>query len=373
MDWNAPLTLLFKKNKTPKSAQLLIDYGIEKISDLIWIFPLKVLTFPKIESFKTAEVGKPFSGKGVIERVTKRPNFSRKGQFGSRLYNLTAIVKDSLSEEKINLVWFNAYSNLVNKIENTREIEFFGMISEWKNQKQIISPKLKNDESLNQIIEYPTINSVNGNQIKKILDKIPDSLWDNLTDSIPWEILLKRNFPKIGDSFRALHGKKEEIDFQIAKERIIYEEFFQEQLKILARKFILKNQTSIIIEINEEIKNLYKIFPYELTPCQKKSLDEIFLDLSSNQPMMRLLQGDVGSGKTTVAFLTMLASYLAGFQSAMMCPTESLAQQHFLNFAKLFQNFPCKLLLGSTKEADKKEIKNLLNYFWYSRFNLGRS
>jgi ATP-dependent DNA helicase RecG len=361
MDWNAPLTLLFKKNKTPKSAQLLIDYGIERISDLIWIFPLRVLTFPNIESFKQAEVGKPFSGRGVVEKVSKRPNFSRKGQFGSRLYNISAVVRDSLSEEKINLVWFNAYSNMVNKIEEIKEIEFFGNVSEWKNQKQIISPKLKSDETQNQIIEYPTINSVNGNQIKKILDKIPEFLWNDLKDSIPHEILKRRNLPSIGDSFKALHGKKEEIDFQIAKERIIYEEFFQEQLKIQARKHILKNRTSIKIEINEDIKNLYKIFPYELTECQKRSLDEIFLDLSSNQPMMRLLQGDVGCGKTTVAFLSMLAAYLAGFQSAMMCPTESLAQQHFLNFKKLFPNHPCKLLLGSTKEAEKKEIKNLLN------------
>lgn len=360
MDWNSPLTTLYKKNKIPKSAQLLIDYGIERLYDLIWIFPLRVLTFPKVQSFKNAQIGLPFSGKGTIEKILKRPNFSRKGQFGSRLYNISAVVKDSLSEEKINLVWFNAYPNLIKKIEVINEIEFFGIVSEWKNQKQVISPKFSFEEDQNQIIEYPTINSVSGNQIKKIMDKIPDFLWDDLKESIPREILKKRNLPEINESFKIIHGKKEGKDIEDAKQRIIYEEFFQEQIKIYARKKYLINRKSVQIVPADEIKNLYKLFPYELTNCQKKSLDEIFSDLASPQPMMRLLQGDVGCGKTTVAFLSMLVTYLAGFQSALMCPTESLAQQHFLNFSKFFIDYPARLLLGSTTEKEKNEIRNLL-------------
>jgi ATP-dependent DNA helicase RecG len=355
MNWNSPLISLYK-NKIPKSVELLRDQGIEHILDLLWILPLRVLTFPKVQSFKDAKIGQPFCGRGVIEKVSKRPNYSRKG----RLYNISALISDPNSGEKLNLVWFNAYPNLLNKLEEKKEFEFFGLISEWKNQKQIISPNFGTGEDQNKKIEYPTINTVKGTFIKKIIDKIPISLWDSIKETIPAEILKKRNLPGLNEGLKIIHGKIENGNFEAAKDRLIYEEFFQEQLKILARKFHLAGRASVKIQVNDQIKNLTKCFPYELTVCQKKSLEEIFQDLASEKPMMRLLQGDVGCGKTSVAFLSILAASEAGFQSALMCPTESLAQQHFFNFSKLFSNYPCKLLIGSLKESEKRNIRQQL-------------
>ncbi len=356
IDWNSSLTNLYK-NRPPKSVFLLKENGINHIFDLLWILPLRINNFPKIMPFSEAKIGQGFSGKGSIIKVSKRPIFSKRG----RVYNLSAIVADAFSDEKLNLTWFNAYPNLIKKLEEIKEIEFFGNVSEWKGQKQIITPQMGSGTDSNQLIEYPTINSVSGKNIKKIIEKIPDFLWDKIEESLPEKILKKRQLLEISESLRIAHGKKIKGDFESAKKRLIYEEFFQEQLKIFARKINLQKRKSVQIEITEKVQKLTQSFPYELTNCQKKSLDEIFSDLAGQPPMMRFLQGDVGSGKTTLAFLAILASFESGLQSVIMCPTESLAEQHFSNFSKLFKNHPCKLLIGSMKESEKKELRENLS------------
>ena len=140
---------------------------------------------------------------------------------------------------------------------------------------------------------------------------------------------------------------------------MIYEEFFEDQIKIYLRRQYFKKPKADKFSISEEqIKKYLALYPYALTADQEKTLNEIRKDLMAEHPMMRLVQGDVGCGKTTVAMLAATIVINGGAQVAFMCPTEALAMQHFASAEELFenQNITCKLLLGSTPTKEKKQI-----------------
>ncbi|TDJ08987.1 MAG: ATP-dependent DNA helicase RecG [Deltaproteobacteria bacterium] len=363
MEWNSPLTKLYK-NKIPKTAQKLIDQGMDKLEDLLWIFPLRLQEIPPEDSFREMKPETPFTGLGKITEIKSWPSFNGRGRNRARLYNITAIAQDSFSDKTITLRWFNAYSSAVKKLENLAgEVKFTGTVSSFKGKLQIISPQFISDEDKKKIT-YPTVNSLEGRYIKKVIDKIPDFLWENILDHTPQAILDKRDLITLSESFKIIHGKTSEYSEDLlekAKERIIYEEFFLEQLKIISRKRKIQALDPPKIEYPKKLKSLLEIFPYKLTDSQEKVLKEILDELSSNWPMMRLLQGDVGSGKTTIAILGMLASIESGHQAVFMCPTETLAFQHFLNCKKLLKDQEIALLTSTTSKTARREIKRLLS------------
>jgi ATP-dependent DNA helicase RecG len=363
MEWNSPLTALYK-NKIPKTAQKLIDLGVDKLEHLLWIFPLRLQEIPVEESFGQLKADIPFTGIGTLKEIKSWPSFSGRGRGHARLYNLTAIAKDSFSDNTIMLRWFNAYSSAVKKLEGLEgEVKFTGTVSSYKGNLQIIAPKFITDEDKKNIT-YPTINAMPGRFIKKVIDKIPDLLWDTIIDHTPPEILAKRNLMPLSESFKIIHGKTDDYSEELlekAKERIIYEEFFLEQLKIISRKRKIISLDPPKIDYPKNLDSLLEVFSYELTDSQKKVLEEVLNELTSSWPMMRLLQGDVGSGKTSIAILGMLAAIASGHQAVFMCPTETLAIQHFLICKKLLKGVEISLLTSTTSKTARKEIKKLLS------------
>ncbi|RLA65242.1 MAG: DNA helicase RecG [Epsilonproteobacteria bacterium] len=358
MEWNSEITQLYK-SKIPKTAQKLIDQGMEKLEDLLWIFPLKLQEIPPEESFSKIEEDMPFTGLGTLKELKSWPSYSAKGKNRARLYNITAQAKDSFSNKTITLRWFNAYSSAIKKLESLEgDVKFTGTISSFKGQLQIISPQFISDEDKKKIT-YPTINSIEGRYIKKIIEKIPDDLWDQIKGHAPE----KDSLMSLSESFKIIHGKTKEYSdelFEKAKERIIYEEFFLEQLQIQARKRKIISLSPPEIDYPKDLDSLLRVFPYELTKSQEKVLEEVLSDLTSDYPMMRLLQGDVGSGKTSIAILAILTVIASGHQAVFMCPTETLAIQHYLNLKKLLKDIEISLLTSSTSTSAKKVIKKQL-------------
>lgn len=372
LSWHSNLDTLFKDKKS-KTLEKLKSSGVSTLSDLLWIFPLRVSHLPAVRNFSYAKEGDLFQGDGEIVSFQSRPNFSARGKGKVQLENATAIVKDLNSSGMLQLKWFNNYPSMVKKLRELKRINFWGEVSNFQGQMQIVSPKI-NEPHINGefVVTYPTINTISPTHLKSVIDKIPHSLWDEIEENLPEKTILQHNLVSRADCFKKIHGKfatQEEWDKQDlleAKRRLIYEELFLEQVKIHLRRENLIRPISKKITVADNIFNSFtQIFPYTLTEDQNEVISDIRNDLSTEHPMMRLIQGDVGCGKTSVAVIASLICITNKHQVALMCPTEALAIQHYQTFKNDFSHLGNKaprisLLLGSTKNKEKKEIKDLL-------------
>ena len=357
--WDSPLLDLAGKRKPSQSLLKLQDSGIQKIKDLLWIFPLRVLKAPELASFAELEIDKLFLGRAKLINIKFTPAFGRRGKGKVQLFNATCVVKDFYSDRYLNLRWFNTYPSLKKQLESYDEFNFMGMVSDYKGTLQIVNPKINPPEITNQetIIEYPTVNTINGKNVQKVINKIPESLWQ-VEPNIGFHNLKELENESLIEAFQVLHGKKLTSSPQEYKNKIIYQEFLENQLKVLARKLKNKKLTAPIIKSSAE--QFFDLFPYSLTEDQKDVLSHIETDFNSGHPMMRMLQGDVGCGKTTVAIIAALQVIKEMGQVAFMCPTEALARQHYETLKGLNLEINIDLLLGSTKTKEKQLIQSKL-------------
>lgn len=376
ISWDSTLTDLLGKSSA-KTIEKLNDRGIISLYDLLWIFPLRVVELPPVRSFDHIEKDKIFLGRGKILNIQAKPNFWAKGKGRAMLYNVQVYVKDLYSEKIVHFKFFNCYSSVKDKISKCDLIEFLGNAGEYNGQIQFANPEYHSIESLNSEsniqsisdelkIQYPTVNTIAGAQIKKIFDKIPNKIWDQIEETLPKQIIKEKDFLSLSNSFKVIHGKikpNEELEKK-TNDRLIYEEFFEGQLKLYLRRQYLKKPAAPIIQVSDKyFSDLSTKFPFPFTPDQATTLNEIRKDLLIPHPMMRMIQGDVGSGKTWVALASALMAIENKKQVALMCPTEALAIQHFQTTEDLFKNtIRFRLLLGSTSAKEKKTIyKELLD------------
>ena len=186
----------------------------------------------------------------------------------------------------------------------------------------------------------------------------------DVKNNVPDELMKKYDFINEEDALKIVHNPLDEKTLKVALKTLKYEELFTYMLKVrMLKKKNEEHNKSFIKNIDEEkVNDFIKNLPFELTNDQEKVTYEMLNDLKSDTKMNRLLQGDVGSGKTVVAFILAHACYTAGYQTAMMAPTEVLAKQHYKNALNLFKNTDLKvsLLTGKMKQKEKKEVYNKL-------------
>jgi ATP-dependent DNA helicase RecG len=361
---------LFRSNT--KTAEKLLAANLNSIEDLLWVFPRKVIKLPPVAQFYHMKVGEYFRGSGKVLSIQSKPNFKAHGKGRAMLFNIGATIQDAQSEQVLSLRWFNCYSSMQKKIESIKEIEFLGIVSEFNGVAQISNPDFNaagesesNGEDL--LISYPTINTVAPHHLKKVMDKIPMAVFETIEEVLPKEVIEKNSLLKRSETFKILHGRinPQEWDSDLYKkalDRLVYEEFFIDQIKIDLRRQS-RNKTDCPKTIIEdlELTESYKLYPYQLTEDQSLSMKDIAVDLSSGHPMMRMIQGDVGCGKTTIAVLTAYLIIKKGYQAALMCPTEALATQHFQSVKEVLpQNINISLLLGSHTKKEKEDIQSKL-------------
>ena len=372
IEWSSTLEDLLGKSSL-KSIQKLNSVGIDKVQDLLWIFPLRVIELPPLRSFDFIEEGRIFIGRAKILNIQTKPNFKVKGRGKAMLYNVTAHVQDIFTEKILSLKWFNSYGSITQKLSKATYIEFMGETSVFNGQAQITNPDFFQIENAkcespfvtisNELkIQYPTVNTISGLQTKKIIDKIPMSLWNDIPETLPPCLITKKNFLSLSESFKVIHAKimpTPELESK-AEKRLVYEEFFEDQIRIYLRRRYFKKPKAQGHAVSEEtFENFCSRYSYILTRDQVETLAEVRKDLSGIHPMMRLVQGDVGCGKTTVAMIAAMIVIENGNQVALMCPTEALAIQHFNSCADLFskEKYNVRLLLGSTLKNEKKQIQ----------------
>lgn len=291
--------------------------------------------------------------------------------FKLRVAISTAEVEDSTG--KIKIIWFSQpYIAKMYFEGNLVRIE--GKVSERKEELYFSNPKIEKvleipegtsdslftgEENFNLTPIYPESRGISSNWIYHAIQKIMSKgIFDTLTDPIPEEILKKYSLPGLKTSLIWIHAPRKKEDAEIARKRFAFEEIFFIQLDRQKEKYIAQKEKSFLISKKEkEIKDFIKTFPFPLTSAQKKSIGSILDDFKTGHPMSRLLEGDVGSGKTAVAATTSFATVtttppnrdFGNLQVAYMAPTEILAEQHFESFIEYFAKYrlPVGLITGS--------------------------
>lgn len=360
----------FLKGIGPERAKFIKNVlGISTVEDVLTFYPLRYIDKSKIHKIGdlTEEPDAEIQLKGKITEIQELV-------YGKGKKRLVAKFRDESGT--LELVWFR-YSNwMKDQIPINREIFVFGKLNLFNGNFSMPHPEMEIDEkkalSGTLLPVYPGSEKLSKRGINnkffqttvtEILRNLPSFIEENLPDSLMQKLKLMGRIP----AFYNIHFPKNLAHFEHANRRIKFEEAFFFQLGYGLKK--QHRKTSVAGNpfpvVGKNFNDFYDHFlPFELTNAQKRVLKEIRTDLKKPVQMNRLLQGDVGSGKTMVALLSMLIAMDNGFQSCMMAPTEILAQQHFNGISELLENTDIKvrLLTGSTKTSERKIIhKELLN------------
>jgi len=333
---------------------------IEKVNDLLWNLPYSFTDRSEAATLNKLEVGKIFT----IKIKVLKYNFPRIRNLPSKVF-----CKDEFGE--IDLIFFNSREGYIKKILPLNEwVAVSGKVNFFRNKYQITNPtyieKIEKIELIKKII--PKYSLTEGLS-EKIYSKIIEKVFSKIPEIDEWHdenFIKKMNFLSWRDSIKKLHFSKEEKDLNSNYlSRLAYDEIFANLL------FNSNNRDKIKkVKKNKKIfKKIYTIklvnaLPYLLTNGQKEIIKEIETDLQSSQRMFRILQGDVGSGKTIVSIIAALDVIESGYQCGLMAPTAILAEQHFLLIKNLIEkaklNIDFSLLTGKTEPKERKKIlKNL--------------
>ena len=270
------------------------------------------------------------------------------------------IIRDETGTATI--TWFNQ-SYLKNMFEVGKEYKFYGKISNMFGKISMTSPVFdKQGESKNtgKIIPiYPLTYNLSQNTIRKIIQNGLEEVEGNLKEILPNYILKEFNLQEINKATLNIHFPKEFKDFENAKNRFVFEELLSVQLALLELKNgYQKEETGIQFSKEAKMSDIINKLPFKLTNAQRRVLEEIDNDMESSKSMNRLLQGDVGSGKTVISMCAAYKAVKCGHQVAIMAPTAILATQHLENFKKIFEGLgiKCELLISAMTKKKKTEL-----------------
>ncbi len=360
MSKKIPNSVQFVKGVGPKGAELLAKLNINTVYDLLNFFPRDYDNRSKLSRIIDAKAGESVT---IKAKVQKTKNIKvRKG---------LSIFKVVLSDNSgsLSVIWYN--QDYLNNIFKKGKVFFiYGEIDEesWRKyrKKEInnaVYEKANKDELIHTNRVVPIYHLTSGLSQKRIRKIIFHALKDyafHLDDLLPNNIKNKFNFISYAESLWGLHFPESRKHYINAYKRLAFEEFFLLQLQILEQK---KGEISKKGIKHKESKNNIKYFidslPFDLTSAQKKVWKEIKEDMESFKVMQRLLQGDVGSGKTVVAALSLIEAVSNDYQGAFMAPTEILAEQHFLRLKEIFSEFDFNILLLSGSLSEKRRSENL--------------
>lgn len=358
-----------------KSAKKLEKLGIEKISDLLFYFPFRYDDFSKISKIVEVYPGERFAVKGVVKQINTIRSFRK------HIFITTAIIEDITGAMKV--VWFN--QPYLAKALRGKEVILVGEVEQDYHGRYFSSPsyELVKSEQIHTARIVPVYSETRGisskflrSKIKlviKLANKIPDFLPNNI----------KNNLIDLPTAIKQIHFPENKKELEKAQERLAFDELFLLQLKMLLSKLAWQKQKAPRMKFyKKEIKKFVSTLPFKLTKAQRRAAWEIICDMTSEiknsklkiknvgvpinkiSPMNRLLDGDVGSGKTVVAAMVMYLTFLNSYQSILMAPTEILAFQHYGNLFKLFSGWRLavskKIKIGlftnSKSEINQKSI-----------------
>lgn len=332
-----------------KKLALLNKLGIFTVNNLLEYFPYSYIDTTKFK--KISEITEEGSYSYRLKIISLMENRKKKN---------IRVTKFLAMDEEMNyctIVYFNNIFISKNlKINNVYEM--YGRAKLLGKNVEIQSPTMQNKVNIigSVIPQYHLCKGISNLDLVKIIQNLlkKNSYFE---EKLPSNILNELNLESYDNAIRNIHFPKDNESFIRAKRRLAFDEIFYFQLSM--KKFKKKNDDAISFQIKNETLEFINSLSFKLTNSQNKVLEDIFNDMSSDRQMNRLIQGDVGCGKTIVSFIAMFNVVKNGFQSVLMAPTEILARQHFENAIELFEkhNIKVELLVGSLKESEKKTIR----------------
>ncbi len=353
----------YLKGVGPKLGDIFARRGIKWVGDLLELYPRAYEDQRAARNIASLQAGETVSLKATILTVKAIPM----GASTRKIYDV--IVKDSSGQ--VSCKFFRVpYRGYFDRFKPFKEVRVVGKVLFYKGRIEFHHPDIKDVESDDlpgdaMIPIYTEFEGLTRGKILNIIQSAFGQLEKDDEECFPSELRKKNHLLTRREALYQLHHPnpdlaKEYMEFRSpAHQRIIFEEFFWLELFLAARRSGFKKEKSAVIE-NEgrNIELLLKSLPFQLTGAQLRTFQEIKEDLKKGSPMHRMVQGDVGCGKTLVAFMAVACGAESGFQSAMMAPTEILAEQHFKNAQKYLQPAGLKvaLLSGKTKATERKQI-----------------
>ena len=372
MDLSLPIEKL--SNVGPRNIPRLNRLGIKTVKDLLWHFPVRYEDYTETISIDQVEPGQKVNIRGEVLKISSRRIFPR------RMSVTNAIVGDSSGAIKV--VWFNQ-SYIENQLIEGTLVSLAGKVSLNKHGLYLSSPTYEkilpglNDQSSTTnaglsaldfkpsalkhtsglVPVYPETDGVTSKYLRFLTKPLIENI--KIDDPLPAQVLAKYNFPELSQAMRDIHYPTELPKAEIARERFAFEDLMLFQIKALLERRKVNQLKSISVEFDQPLmQEFIANLPFELTTDQKVSLWEILKDLQKNYPMNRLMEGDVGSGKTVVALAAAYQAAKKGYQTVFMVPTEVLANQHYKTIASIIKDGSIKtcLLTGSESKLGGENI-----------------
>ncbi len=354
----------FLKGVGPQRAELLrVELGIATFGDLLNHFPFRYVDRSRFHTVRELQ--------GETENVQLRGTVSQVKTLGEKqARRLTAKLTDATGS--IELVWFKGIRWLQPVLKDGTEFIVFGKVSDFRGRLNMAHPELELaaqwdhglDSSLQPVYsttEKAGAKSLNSRGIQKLVEGLLQRPDFEMPETLDTELVVHLGGLSRADAFRHVHAPRDQRTLDMAVRRLKFEELFFIQLQLLKQKVLMARSVKGVVfdKVGSLLHDFYsKHLPFEPTNAQKRVVKEIRKDMGTGRQMNRLVQGDVGSGKTLVALLSMLIALDNGYQCALMAPTEILAQQHFNTLSRMLKGIPLevRLLTGSTKTAERKSL-----------------
>lgn len=346
------------KGVGPKKAYLLRRLNINTVEEMVWHVPRDYEDRGNIKRIGNLQLGEKTTFYGCVygEIKTSKPR--------KNLSITKFLVKDESG--CIEVVFFNkAY--LKNILKSNQKVMINGEIKKNFKGFQVVNPIFDKVDSANEYDKqgifpiYALTEGLSQNEIISLQKRSLEIAHKSMEEYLPEEIISKHKLCNIKFALQNIHFPSSVKALKIAKYRLVFEEFLFLQLGLLyTKKSVMNEKKGIVLKNNYGINEFIEKLPFKLTNAQEKVFKEISYDLEKDTPMNRLVQGDVGSGKTIIAIIALLKSFVNGYQGAFMAPTEILAEQHYLSLTELLEPMGVKieLLVGSLSKSKKENVLN---------------
>jgi ATP-dependent DNA helicase RecG len=355
---NASLTVL--QGVGPKNASSLEKLGMFTLGDMLYYFPRRYDDYSQLKPIRSLTYGEVVTVIGQIQSVVNRPIR------GGKMQIVEVVISDGTGALRIS--WFNQ-PWLLNRFSEGMNIAVAGKIEQYLGRLVLNSPDWEPVETehlhTNRIVPiYPLTANITQKWLRQLMDQVIKFWAPRVADPLPETVKQAAGLVGLGEAIHQAHFPDTQESLKASRERLAFDEIFYLQMGVLRQKRNWQAVVGRIFDVPDEwLSARIAELPFTLTGAQKRAVDDICVDVGSGRPMNRLIQGDVGSGKTVVAALAAMMVVRNGAQVAIMAPTSILAEQHYKSFSKLMavegvlEDGQIRLLTGDSNAAERLSIQ----------------
>ena len=357
---NAPVTVL--PGVGPKHGETLKRLGLETLEDMLYFFPRRYDDYSQLKTINRLEYGEQVTVIGTVQSASTRNVRSGKMKVTE------AIVSDGTGNLRV--TWFNQ-PWMAKKLHPGVQVVLSGKTDQYLGRIAMSNPEVEQIEQqnlhTNRIVPvYPLTANITQRWLRRLMHRVITYWAPRLADPFPANLLQEEEIEELSRAILQVHFPDSIEELQQARYRLAFEEILYLQLGLLEQKRTWRERTAQSFMVPQDwLDTLIAQLPFNLTTAQQRALAEVRSDLASGHPMNRLLQGDVGSGKTVISALAVAMITRSGSQTALMAPTSILAEQHYASMKAflaghegILRESQIRLLIGATPETEKQEIRD---------------